>query len=272
MQASAPELIDLSKETQETLDAYGAEAGQARRSPTTACWPAGWSSAACGSCSSITPTGTITATRQQPRQGRSTRSAEQVDQPMAALVTDLKQRGLLDDTLVIWGGEFGRTPMGEVRDTVGRNHHIDAYTMWLAGGGVKPGITLGETDEFGFSPTADRVHVHDLQATILHLLGPRSHEADLPLPGPRLPADRRAWGSGEEAAGVRPAADDPRPAHDAGQMPISKSRKLSSPARSPRLPSKSRMPSKFRPHRMLRSCPSSPPVGSASMSRTTWFR
>jgi hypothetical protein len=90
---------------------------------------------------------------------------------MAALVRDLKQRGLLDSTLVIWGGEFGRTPMGEVRDTVGRNHHIDAYTMWLAGGGIKPGVSIGETDEFGFSPTADRVHVHDLQATVLHLLG-----------------------------------------------------------------------------------------------------
>jgi uncharacterized protein (DUF1501 family) len=94
-----------------------------------------------------------------------------VDQPMAALVRDLKQRGLLDSTLVIWGGEFGRTPMGEVREKVGRNHHIDAYTMWLAGGGVKPGISIGQTDELGFAPVEDRVHVHDLQATVLHLLG-----------------------------------------------------------------------------------------------------
>src|SRR5262249_36834211 len=86
-------------------------------------------------------------------------------------IQDLKARGLLDDTLVIWGGEFGRTPMGENRDTVGRNHHIDAFTYWLAGGGVKPGITLGETDEFGFAPGGERVHVHDLQGTILHLLG-----------------------------------------------------------------------------------------------------
>src|SRR5207253_5127827 len=96
---------------------------------------------------------------------------KEVDQPAAALVKDLKQRGLLDQTLVIWGGEFGRTPMGEVRESVGRNHHIDAFTMWLAGGGIKPGLNLGSTDELGFAPAEDKVHVHDLQATILHLLG-----------------------------------------------------------------------------------------------------
>jgi hypothetical protein len=95
----------------------------------------------------------------------------EVDQPAAALVKDLKERGLLNDTLVIWGGEFGRTPMGERRETVGRNHHIEAFTMWLAGGGIKPGVTIGATDELGFSPAEDRIHVHDLQATILHLLG-----------------------------------------------------------------------------------------------------
>jgi hypothetical protein len=78
---------------------------------------------------------------------------------------------LLDSTLVIWGGEFGRTPMGEKRETVGRNHHIEAFTMFLAGGGVKGGITLGETDDFGFAPVRDPVHVHDIQATVLHLLG-----------------------------------------------------------------------------------------------------
>jgi uncharacterized protein (DUF1501 family) len=95
----------------------------------------------------------------------------QTDRACAALITDLKARGLLDTTLVVWGGEFGRTPMGEIRDTVGRNHHIDAFTMWLAGGGIKPGINLGGTDELGFAPAEDRVHVHDLQATILHQLG-----------------------------------------------------------------------------------------------------
>jgi len=72
---------------------------------------------------------------------------------------------------VVWGGEFGRTPMGEPRDTIGRNHHIEAYSMWLAGGGVKRGFDLGVTDELGYSAVEDRVHVHDLQATILHLLG-----------------------------------------------------------------------------------------------------
>jgi len=96
---------------------------------------------------------------------------KEVDQPAAALVQDLKQRGLLDETLVIWGGEFGRTPMGEVRATIGRDHHVDAFTMWMAGGGVKPGYIHGATDDLGFGPTEERVHVHDLHATILHLLG-----------------------------------------------------------------------------------------------------
>ena len=95
----------------------------------------------------------------------------EVDQPAAALVQDLKARGLLEDTLVIWGGEFGRTPMGEPRETTGRDHHIDAFTMWLAGGGIKAGHIHGATDEMGFGPVEGRVHVHDLHATILQLLG-----------------------------------------------------------------------------------------------------
>jgi hypothetical protein len=95
------------------------------------------------------------------------------DQASAALVTDLKQRGLLDDTLVIWGGEFGRTPMveGNAGAADGRDHHPNAFTMWMAGGGMKPGFTLGETDELGFNITKDRVHVRDLHATILNQLG-----------------------------------------------------------------------------------------------------
>jgi hypothetical protein len=100
-----------------------------------------------------------------------TKTCREVDQASAALVMDLKQRGLLDDTLLIWGGEFGRTPMGEARGTVGRDHHIDAFTMWLAGGGVQAGVIHGATDELGFSVTEGGVHVHDLHATILHLLG-----------------------------------------------------------------------------------------------------
>ena len=97
------------------------------------------------------------------------------DRASAALVQDLKMRGLLDDTLVIWGGEFGRTPFlqGKLEDRPrwGRDHHPYAYTTWMAGGGTKPGISFGQTDEFGMSVVEDPIHVHDLQATILHLLG-----------------------------------------------------------------------------------------------------
>jgi uncharacterized protein (DUF1501 family) len=97
----------------------------------------------------------------------------EVDQPTAALIRDLKGRGLLDRTLVIWGGEFGRTPMGEVREKgkIGRNHHIDAYSIFMAGGGIKPGQMVGGTDELGFSPVGEKIEVFDVQATILHLLG-----------------------------------------------------------------------------------------------------
>jgi uncharacterized protein (DUF1501 family) len=101
--------------------------------------------------------------------------ALQVDQASAALVMDLKQRGLLEDTLVVWGGEFGRTPMVEASAalgrSLGRDHHPQAFTMWMAGGGIKPGITLGATDELGFHVVEDPVHIHDLHATLLHLLG-----------------------------------------------------------------------------------------------------
>lgn len=92
-----------------------------------------------------------------------------VDKPIAGLLTDLARRGLLEDTLVVWGAEFGRTPTVENAD--GRNHHPQAFTMWLSGGGIKPGVTMGETDELGFHVVKDKVHVHDLHATILHLLG-----------------------------------------------------------------------------------------------------
>ena len=103
---------------------------------------------------------------------------KEVDQPAAALIKDLKQRGLLDETLVIWGGEFGRTPTVELPTPGanagrinGRDHNHWGFTMWLAGGGIKPGYIHGATDEFGFQAVEDRVHVHDLHATILHLLG-----------------------------------------------------------------------------------------------------
>lgn len=100
----------------------------------------------------------------------------EIDRPMTALLLDLKQRGLLDETLVVWGGEFGRTPMQENRDDkdmpfLGRDHHTDAYTIWLAGGGIKQGVSYGETDEIGFTGVSGRVSVHDLHATMLHLMG-----------------------------------------------------------------------------------------------------
>ena len=127
------------------------------------------------------------------------KNCNDTDQACAALIKDLKQRGMLEDTLVIWGGEFGRTPMVQGGDD-GRDHHPNAFTMWMAGGGIKPGITLGETDEFGFnaterqSPRARSARDDSAPARL------RSHEADLPFPGPRFPPDRCARRSGEEAA------------------------------------------------------------------------
>jgi uncharacterized protein (DUF1501 family) len=170
MQSSAPELIDVSGESSETLKLYGAEPGKpsfanncllARRLVERGVrfvqlYHTEWDHH--GSAG-------------QDLNGNLDIVCRDIDQPCAALIKDLKRRGLLDSTLVVWGGEFGRTPMGELRESVGRNHHIDAYTMWMAGGGIKPGLNLGATDDFGFAPVEDRVHIHDLQATILHLLG-----------------------------------------------------------------------------------------------------
>jgi len=170
MQTSAPELIDIAKEDKKTLALYGAEPGK----PSFA--------ANCLLARRLVERGVrfvqLFHTDWDHHGGGSDnlntgldRVCKDVDRPTAALVKDLKARGLLDSTLVVWGGEFGRTPMGEVRETVGRNHHVDAYTMFLAGGGVKGGLNHGASDELGFAAVEDRVHVHDLQATILHLLG-----------------------------------------------------------------------------------------------------
>ena len=170
MQTSAPELVDLSGESEATLKLYGIEKDKpsfarncllARRlvergSRFIQLYHTNWDSH--GGPGENLETDFVARCRE-------------VDQAQAALVTDLKQRGLLKDTLVVWGGEFGRTPMGENRDTTGRNHHIDAFTMWFAGGGTKAGTIIGETDELGFNSVSDRAHVHDLHATILHLLG-----------------------------------------------------------------------------------------------------
>jgi arylsulfatase A-like enzyme len=102
--------------------------------------------------------------------------AKNVDQPIGGLIQDLKRRGLLDSTLVIWGGEFGRTPMGQFKnpsdaEDAGRDHHPEGFTMWMAGGGIRPGVTIGKTDDIGLTVAEDPVHVNDLQATILHCLG-----------------------------------------------------------------------------------------------------
>jgi hypothetical protein len=170
MQSSVPELTDLSKEPASTFELYGEEA---RKSGTFA-----------GNC--------LLARRLAERGVRFIqlyhrdwdhhanlpaelpKRCKDVDQAAAALIQDLKQRGMLDDTLVIWGGEFGRTVYCQGRLTAtdyGRDHHGRAFTVWLAGGGIKPGLTLGATDDYGYNITQDPVHMHDLQATILHCLG-----------------------------------------------------------------------------------------------------
>ena len=103
-----------------------------------------------------------------------------MDQASAALVVDLKQRGLLEDTLVVWGGEFGRTPMAQGN---GRDHHIQGFSLWMAGGGIQPGITHGATDELGYHAVDDIVHVHDFHATLLHLMGIDHEKFTFPYQG-----------------------------------------------------------------------------------------
>lgn len=165
MQTSAPELMDISKEPKHILEMYGAEPG---------------ASSFANNC--------LLARRLVERGVRFVqlfheawdqhgnlvadlkKNCQKTDQACAALIKDLKQRDMLKDTLVIWGGEFGRTPMVQGGDD-GRDHHPNCFTMWMAGGGIKPGVTLGESDEFGFNVARDKVHVHDLHATLLRLLG-----------------------------------------------------------------------------------------------------
>ena len=170
MQTSAPELMELGSETPETLALYGAEAG--RPSFANNCLLARRLVERGVRFVQLYHTDWDHHGDQKNNLNDSLElRCREVDQASAALVLDLKRRGLLKDTLVVWGGEFGRTPMGEKRATIGRDHHIDAFTMWMAGGGVKPGVVFGATDELGFGVVQDKVHVHDLHATILHLLG-----------------------------------------------------------------------------------------------------
>ena len=170
LQTSAPELMSLKSESKETLDMYGCD--PAKPSFARACLLArrmiergvrfvniyheGWDAH-----SDVV--------------GNHTQHCRETDRASAALVKDLKQRGLLDETLVLWGGEFGRTPMVEnnpvLKRSLGRDHHPSAFTVWMAGGGVKPGLTYGATDDLGFHVVQDPVHVYDLQATILRMLG-----------------------------------------------------------------------------------------------------
>ena len=175
MQVSVPEVMDITKETKQTLENYGAEPGKsslanncllARRLVESGVryvqlfdW--GWDYHGTSEGSGI-------------GEGLRDKCAT-MDKPVAALIKDLKQRGLLEDTLIVWGGEFGRTPFREGRTAkskiLGRDHYPDCYTMWMAGGGVKAGYNHGQTDELGFGVVENKVHIHDFQATILHLLG-----------------------------------------------------------------------------------------------------
>ncbi|MCH2177526.1 MAG: DUF1501 domain-containing protein [Mariniblastus sp.] len=175
MQASVPEVMDINRETQATHEAYGAVPGQA--SFANNCLLArrlveggvrfvqlfdwGWDFHG-------------TSPGEGLKDGLTNKMAA-TDKPIAALIRDLKQRGLLDETLIVCGGEFGRTPFREGRtansNVLGRDHYPDCFTMWMAGGGVKGGFNYGQTDELGFGVTENKVHVHDLQATIMHLMG-----------------------------------------------------------------------------------------------------
>ena len=171
MQSSAPELMDLSGETKQTLAMYGIQ-DVSKPSYARNCLLA--RRLIERGCRFVQLYHTDWDHHGNPgtELGKALdKICNEVDQGSAALVQDLKARGLLDETMVIWGGEFGRTPQGEPRDLIGRDHHIDAFSMWVAGGGFKVGQTIGETDELGYYTIRDQVHVHDLQATVLHQLG-----------------------------------------------------------------------------------------------------
>lgn len=172
MQMSAPELLDFSKETKATLDMYGI-GNETTKAYGTNCLMARRMVERGVRCVMLMHASWDDHTDIN----RSLKKkCDATDQPAAALIKDLKQRGMLDDTLVVWGGEFGRTPMCEVRNpadiySAGRDHHPVAYSMWMAGGGLKKGAVVGKTDDLCFKIEEDPIHVHDLQATLLHCLG-----------------------------------------------------------------------------------------------------
>jgi len=168
MQTSAPELMDLSGEPKHVLEMYGAQPGKPSFANN------------CLLARRLVERGVRFVQLYHEAWDQHDKLVEDLkencrdtDQACAGLIHDLKQRGMLNDTLVIWGGEFGRTPMvqGAQGTANGRDHHPNAFTMWMAGGGIKPGITLGESDELGFNVTKNKVHVHDLHATLLNVLG-----------------------------------------------------------------------------------------------------
>ena len=170
LQTSAPELMDLAQESAETLSLYGCKPEEA--SFARACLIARRLVERGVRCVTIYHEGWDAHSDVA---GNVKNNCLKTDQASAGLIRDLKDRGMLDNTLVVWGGEFGRTPMVEASAvlgrSMGRDHHPNAYSMWLAGGGIKGGVTWGATDELGFHVVENEVHVHDLQATILHLLG-----------------------------------------------------------------------------------------------------
>ncbi|MFN8710526.1 MAG: DUF1501 domain-containing protein [Planctomyces sp.] len=173
MQSEAPEAVDLSQETEQTLAMYGVGSQ-----------PTDEFGRNCVVARRLVERGVRfvqlysggghleeTWDAHESIEKNHGRHGAEVDQPIAALLTDLEERGLLDETLIVWGGEFGRMPFSEGQNAPGRNHNPYGFSMWLAGGGVKGGISHGETDDFGFEAVVDRVHLHDLHATILHLMG-----------------------------------------------------------------------------------------------------
>jgi hypothetical protein len=170
MQSSVPELTDLSKEPQSVLDLYGPDV-QKPGSYARNCLMARRLAERGVRFIQLFHVGWDT---HRNLVHEITMQCEDTDRASAALVQDLKQRGMLEDTLVVWAGEFGRTvySQGDLNDpTSGRDHHPRCYTLWMAGGGVKPGLTFGETDDYSYNIVKDPVHIHDLQATILSLLG-----------------------------------------------------------------------------------------------------
>ena len=197
MQISVPEVMDIGKESAETHEFYGSEPGEtsfanncllARRLVESGVrfvqlfdW--GWDIHGTGASNDIVE--------------HLPKKCKEIDTPIYALLTDLKRRGLLDETLVVWSGEFGRTPMNEKRDNskyLGRDHHPHSMSLWMAGGGIKPGFSYGATDELGYHVTDKKMHIHDLQATILHQLGFDPHKFSVPYQG----LNQRLIGPAEE--------------------------------------------------------------------------